>query len=49
MLTTSGTYKTDRATFDETLNGTRGQLVLDKEKKLLAVLPEEGAPCAPSP
>ena len=43
VLTTSGTYKTDRATFDETLNGTRGQLVLDKEKKLLAVLPEEGA------
>ena len=43
MLTTSGTYKTDRATFDETLNGTRGQLVLDKEKKLLAVLPEEGS------
>lgn len=42
VLTTSGTYKTDRATFDETLNGTRGQLVLDKEKKLLAVLPEEG-------
>ena len=43
VLTTSGTYKTDRATFDETLNGTRGQLVLDKEKKLLAVLPEEGS------
>ena len=43
VLATSGTYKTDRATFDETLNGTRGQLVLDKEKKLLAVLPEEGS------
>lgn len=43
VLTTSGTYKTERATFDETLNGTRGQLVLDKEKKLLAVLPEEGS------
>ena len=43
VLTTSGTYKTDRATFDETLNGTRSQLVLDKEKKLLAVLPEEGS------
>ena len=31
VLTTSGTYKT------------RGQLVLDKNKKLLAVLPEEGS------
>ena len=42
VLTTSGAYKTDRASFDENLGGTRGRLVLDKEKKLLAVLPEEG-------
>ena len=42
VLTSAGTYKTDRAAFDETLNGTRGSLVLDGDKKLLAVLPEEG-------
>ena len=42
VLTTTDTYKTDRAAFDESINGTRGQLVLDKDKKLLAVLPEEG-------
>ena len=42
-LTTSGTYKTDRVSFPGELNGTRGQLVLDKNKKLLAVLPEEGS------
>ena len=42
VLTTSGTYKTDRVSFPGELNGTRGQLVLDKNKKLLAVLPEEG-------
>ena len=41
LLTTSGTYKTDRAAFPSSLNGTRGQLVLDKNKKLLAVLPAE--------
>ena len=41
VLTTSGTYKTDRTTFSSQLNGTRGQLVLDKDKKLLAILPEE--------
>ena len=40
VLTTSGTYKTDRVSFPGELNGTRGQLVLDKNKKLLAVLPE---------
>ena len=39
VLTTSGTYKTDRVSFPGELNGTRGQLVLDKKKKLLAVLP----------
>ena len=43
VLTTSGTYKTDRVSFPGELNGTRGQLVLDKNKKLLAVLPEEGS------
>ena len=43
VLTTSRTYKTDRVSFPGELNGTRGQLVLDKNKKLLAVLPEEGS------
>lgn len=43
VLTTSGTYKTDRAAFGSELCGTRGQIVLDKNKKLLAILPEEGA------
>lgn len=42
VRTTSGTYKTDRATFSSELCGTKGQLVLDKDKKLLAILPEEG-------
>lgn len=48
VLTTSDTsgtytYKTDRVFFSNELNGTRGQLVLDKNKKLLAVLPDEGS------
>ena len=43
VLTTSGTYKTDRAAFGSELCGTRGQIVLDKDKKLLAILPEEEA------
>lgn len=43
VLTTSGTYKTDRAAFSGELCGTRGRIVLDKNKKLLAILPEESA------
>ena len=43
VFTTSGTYKTDRATFGPELQGTRGRIVLDKDKKLLAILPEESA------
>ena len=43
VLTTSGTYKTDRAAFGSELCGTRGRIVLDKNKKLLAILPEESA------
>ena len=43
VLTSEGTYKTDRTTFGSDLNGTRGRLVLDKSKKLLAILPEEGS------
>lgn len=43
VLTTSGTYKIDRVSFPGELNGTRGQLVLDKNKKLLVILPEEGS------
>lgn len=42
VLTTSGTYKTDRAAFGSELCGARGQIVLDKDKKLLAILPEKG-------
>lgn len=43
VLTTSGTYKTDRTTFGSELCGTKGRIVLDKNKKLLAILPEESA------
>ena len=43
VLTTSGTYKTDRGSFGSELCGTRGQIVLDKNDKLLAILPEEEA------
>lgn len=43
VLTTSGTYKTDRAAFGGELCGTRGRIVLDKNKKLLAILPEESS------
>ena len=43
VLTTSGTYKTDRAAFGAELRGVRGQIVLDKDKKLLAILPEESS------
>lgn len=41
VLTTDGTYKTDHAPFPSTLNGTRSDLVLDGEGKLLAILPDE--------
>ena len=43
VLTTSGTYKTDRAAFGSELCGTRGQIVLDKNQKLLTILPEESS------
>ena len=43
VRTTAGVYKTERAAFDSALCGTRGQLVLDKNQKLLAILPEESA------
>lgn len=43
VLTSSGAYKTDRTTFSSELNGTRGRIVLDRSKKLLAILPEEGS------
>ena len=49
VLTTSGTYKTDRVSFPWRAQRTRGQLVLDKNKKLLAVLPEEGSTFRLSP
>jgi len=41
VKTTLATYKTDRTTFSADLEGTRGQLVLDKSGKLLAVRPED--------
>lgn len=43
VLTTSGTYKTDRAAFGSELCGTRGQIVLDKNQKLLTILPEKSS------
>ena len=36
VKTTTGTYKTDRATLSATLEGTQGDLLLDKDEKLLA-------------
>lgn len=39
--TSLATYKTDRTTFSAELEGTRGELVLDKSGKLLAIRPEE--------
>lgn len=41
VQTSGGTYKTDRTTFPASLLGVRGDMVLDKNGKLLAVLPEE--------
>ena len=41
VLTTSGTYKTDRAGLDENLEGMQGDVVLDKNDKLLAFQPKE--------
>ena len=41
VLTANGVYKTGHAAFSSTLNGTRARLVLDREKKLLAILPDE--------
>ena len=36
VKTTTGTYKTDRATLPETLEGNQGDILLDKDGKLLA-------------
>lgn len=41
VQTNLDTYRTDRAGFPAELNGTRGKLALDKEGKLIAVLPRE--------
>lgn len=41
VQTSGSTYKTDRTTFPASLLGVRGELVLDKDGKLLAVRPEE--------
>lgn len=37
----NGSYKTDRTSFPDTLIGVRGDLVLDGDKKVLTILPEE--------
>lgn len=42
VFTASGTYQSGRVGLDETLGGTQARLVLDKDKKVLAVLPEDG-------
>ncbi len=41
VKTTTGTYKTDRAGLDESLEGMQGDVVLDKDDKLLAFQPRE--------
>lgn len=41
VKTTTGTYKTDRAGLDERLEGMQGDVVLDKNDKLLAFQPKE--------
>ena len=41
VRTTTGTYKTDRAGLDESLEGMQGDVVLDKDDKLLAFQPKE--------
>ena len=42
VFTAAGTYQSGRVGMDETLGGTLAKLVLDKDKKVLAILPEEG-------
>ena len=42
VVTLAGTYESSRPGLDETLGGTQAKLVLDKDKKILAVLPETG-------
>ncbi len=41
VKTTTGTYKTDRATLSSTLEGTQGDILLDKDGKLLAFQADE--------
>lgn len=41
VKTTTGTYKTDRAGLNESLEGMQGDVVLDKNDKLLAFQPKE--------
>ena len=41
LVTSNGTYKTDRTSFPTSLTGIRGDLVLDKQEKVLTVLPQE--------
>lgn len=40
VVTSDGTYKTDRTTFPSSLTGVRGDLVLDKQEKVLTIQPE---------
>ena len=41
IKTTTGTYKTDRAGLNESLEGMQGDVVLDKDDKLLAFQPKD--------
>ena len=41
VSTTTGTYKTDRAVLSASLEGMRGEVVLDSDGKLLSFLPDE--------
>lgn len=41
VVTSGGTYKTDRLSFPDNLTGTRGELVLDRAGRLLTILPEQ--------
>lgn len=41
VVTSNGTYQTNRTSFPTALTGVRGDLVLDKQEKVLTILPKE--------
>ena len=47
VRTTTGTYKTDRTGLDESLEGMQGDVVLDKNDKLLAFQPRQNVTSRP--